>query len=200
MEHKRRTQAERSRASREALVAAARALFGERGFAAVGTAVIVEAAGLTRGALYHQFEDKTALFEAVLERTERGITEQVAAVLADDRGTAPLDLLLAGARAWLDACGTPDVQRIVLVDGPAVLGWERWRRIGREHGLGLTVAALEHAVAAGVVAVQPVEPLAHLLVGALDEAAMYVARAADPERARCEVDEVLRRLVLALAA
>jgi AcrR family transcriptional regulator len=200
MEHKRRTQAERSRASREALVTAARALFGERGFTAVGTSEIVARAGLTRGALYHQFEDKTALFVAVLEETERTITKQVASTLSADPGTEPLGLLLAGARAWLDACGRPDVQRIVLVDGPAVLGWERWRQMGRQHGLGLTISALDQAVATGAVAVQPVEPLAHVLVGALDEAAMYVARAADPGRARAEVDEVLRRLVLSLGA
>ncbi|MGY1752200.1 TetR/AcrR family transcriptional regulator [Blastococcus sp. SYSU D01042] len=200
MEHKRRTQVERSRASREALVVAGRRLFGARGYGAVGTGEIVAAAGLTRGALYHQFADKTALFVAVLERTEEEITAHVGQVLEHLTEADPLHSLVAGAEAWLDACAAPDVQRIVLVDGPAVLGWERWRAIGRHHGLGLTVAALEQAMAAGAITPQPVPPLAHVLVGALDEAAMFVARADDPTEARADVGRVLRRLVRSLAA
>lgn len=198
MEIKRRTQADRSRTSRSALVDAARTLFGRRGFAAVGTAEVVAAAGLTRGALYHQFADKTALFVAVLEQTEQEVSDHVARVIGQD--AEPLDALVAGAEAWLDACAAPDVQRIVLIDGPAVLGWDEWRRLGRRYGLGLTIAALQQAVETGAIAAQPVEPLAHVLVGALDEAALYVARSAHPEQARAEVGLVLRRLVRAVAA
>ena len=200
MQRKGRTQEQRSRASRAALVGAARALFAERGFAGVGTAELVVAAGLTRGALYHQFGDKTALFLAVLEQVEQELAQRVAQVLADSQAADAdaLDVLAAGAEAWLDACAAPDVQRIVLIDGPAVLGWERWRQVAQRHGLGLAMTALQQAVAAGAIPAQPVAPLAHVLVGALDEAALYVARADDPDTARAQVSAVLRRLVHSL--
>ena len=201
MQSKGRTQEQRSRASRAALVAAARSLFAERGFAGVGTAEVVSATGLTRGALYHQFGDKTGLFLAVLEQLEQEITERISMVLTDtqDAGrTDPLDVLVDGAEAWLNACAAPDVQRIVLLDGPAVLGWEQWREVGRRHGLGLTMAAVQQAINAGALPAQPVAPLAHVLVGALDEAALYIACAPDPGVARIEISRVLRRLVHSL--
>ena len=196
MERKSRTQVERSHASKAALVAAARALFAERGFADVGTGEIVAAAGLTRGALYHQFGDKQRLFVAVLEQVEQEVTDQVAAVLQS--GGDPLQQLVDGADAWLDACADTGVQQIVLVDGPAVLGWQRWREIGQRYGLGLTRAALEQAIAAGAIPAQPVAPLAHVLIGALDEAALFVSRADDPGLARTQMRQVLRRLVQGL--
>ena len=197
MEGKGRTQAERSRASRAALVAAGRTLFAERGFAEVGTSEIVAAAGLTRGALYHQFGDKQQLFLAVLEQVEQEISERIATVLGSG-GRDPLQLLMDGADAWLDACADTGVQRIVLVDAPAVLGWQRWREIGQRYGLGLTQAALEQAIAAGAIPPQPVTPLAHVLIGALDEAALFVSRADDPEAARAQTRQVLHRLVQGL--
>ena len=196
MERKGRTQVERSQTSKAALVAAARSLFAERGFADVGTGEIVAAAGLTRGALYHQFGDKQRLFVAVLEQVEHEVTDQVAAVLQS--GGDPLQQLVDGADAWLDACADTGVQQIVLVDGPAVLGWQRWREIGQRYGLGLTRAALEQAIAAGAIPAQPVAPLAHVLIGALDEAALFVSRAEDPELARTQMRQVLRRLVQGL--
>ena len=196
MERKGRTQVERSQTSKAALVAAARSLFAERGFADVGTGEIVAAAGLTRGALYHQFGDKQRLFVAVLEQVEQEVTDQVAAVLQS--GGDPLQQLVDGADAWLDACADTGVQQIVLVDGPAVLGWQRWREIGQRYGLGLTRAALEQAIAAGAIPAQPVAPLAHVLIGALDEAALFVSRAEDPELARTQMRQVLRRLVQGL--
>ena len=198
MKVNRRTQADRTAATRDALVRAARELFAESGYAAVGTEAIVHAAGVTRGALYHQFADKAALFAAVLEQVELEVTARIGELLAglDAAGTAdPAHVFEAGAEAWLDACADPAVQQIVLLDGPAVLGWTAWREAGQRHGLGLVVALLEAGVAAGTVPRQPVVPLAHVLVGALDEAALYVARAADPDAARAEMRPVLRRLV-----
>jgi AcrR family transcriptional regulator len=185
-----RTQSERSAATREALIAAARELFAERGYAAVGTEEIVRKAGLTRGALYHHFAGKRELFEAVYETIEGEVTERIAAdalVGASD----PLEALRAGARAFLDHCLEPEVQRIVLIDAPAVLGWERWREIGARYGLGLIEAALQAAIDAGEITPAPVKPLAHVLLGALDEAAMAVARADDPAAASDEMDVVL---------
>ncbi len=194
----RRTQADRSAATRSALVAAARRLFAAEGYAEVGTERIVQAAGVTRGALYHQFADKADLFAAVFEEVEAELTQRLAELMT----TAPPDdlraLLLAGADAWLDASMEPEVQRIVLLDGPAVLGWERWREIGLRYGLGLVTGALAAAVDSGAITAQPVEPLAHALIGALDEAALYVARAPDPAAARAAMGPVVERLVRAL--
>jgi AcrR family transcriptional regulator len=184
-----RTQSERSAATREALIAAARELFAERGYAAVGTEEIVRKAGLTRGALYHQFGGKRELFEAVYETIEREVTERIAADALV--GSDPLEALRAGARAFLDHCLEPDVQRIVLIDAPSVLGWERWREIGARYGLGLIEATLQAAIDAGAISPAPVKPLAHVLLGALDEAAMAVARAEDPAAASNEMDVVL---------
>ncbi|MBV9847781.1 MAG: TetR/AcrR family transcriptional regulator [Kutzneria sp.] len=199
MENKGRTQTERSETSRAALIAAARTLFAERGYASVSTPEIVAAAGLTRGALYHQFADKTALFQAVVERVEGEVMRRVQHVVGEGGGRDPLAALVSGAEAWLEACADPRVQRIVLIDAPAVLGWAHWREIGHRYGLGLVVATLRHAMDLGLIPDQPVAPLAHALVGAIDEAALYIAAAQEPGPARAEMAAVLRRLVRALA-
>ena len=189
---------ERSEATRAALIAAARPLFADRGFAGVGTEEIVRAAGVTRGALYHQFADKRELFAAVFEELEGELAQRTAAAAAASGTDDPLVALRVGSDAWLDACTEPEVQRIVLLDGPAVLGSERWREIGMRYGLGLVEAALQAAIEAGRLAPQPVRPLAHVLIGAVDEAALYVATADDPKAARAEVGAVLDRLLAGL--
>ncbi len=198
----RRTQAARTAATRAALVDAARQLFAEHGFGEVGTEQIAKAAGVTRGALYHQFSDKTELFAAVLEAVEVDLTAHLIAAVdgVAAGGGQPLDLLIAGADAWLDASAEPEVRRVALLDGPSVLGWERWREVGMRHGLGLVKALLTELMEAGGIPAQPIDPLAHTLVGALDEAALYVALADDPALARAEAGAVLRRFVRAIAA
>jgi AcrR family transcriptional regulator len=190
--------AAQSEATRAKLVRAGRRLFGKRGFADVGTEEIVRAAGVTRGALYHQFADKRELFAAVFEDTEAELIAEAArgAAATDDT----VEALRGGFVAWLEACSRPAVQRIVLVDAPAVLGWEEWRAIGERHGLGVTMAALRAGMDAGALAPQPLRPLAHVMVGALDEAALYVARAEDTDTARDEMTQVLDRLVDSLRA
>jgi len=196
----RRTQAERTESTRGALTEAARQLFAERGYAGVGTEEIVRAAGLTRGALYHHFDDKRSLFEAVYERIEAELAERIAAGALQANASSPLEAMRAGAEMFLDACTEPAVQQIVLLDGPAVLGWDRWREIAAEHGLGLIEATLQAALDAGAIAPQAVRPLAHVLMGALDEAAMLVARAEDPEAMRIEVGLTLNLLLDGLNA
>jgi AcrR family transcriptional regulator len=192
-------QEQRSRATREKLLTAARALFAARGYAAVGTEEIVRAAGVTRGALYHQFRDKEELFEAVFEEVEGETTQRIAdAALAG--ATDPLTALRAGARAFLTICAEPEVERIALLDAPAVLGWARWRAIGFRHGLGLVAATLQAGMDAGAIAPQPLTPLSHLLLATLDEGALLIARADDPATARAEVEVVIDRLVDGLAA
>src|SRR4051812_45728053 len=189
---------ERSRVTRERLLAHARELFAERGYAAVGTEEIVRAAGVTRGALYHQFRDKAALFEAVLGAGEGETTEAIAARAAGAED--PLQTLRLGGRAFLAICADPRVERILLLDAPAVLGSERWREIRLRHGLGLVTGLLDAGMQAGVIARQPVTALAHLLLGALDEGAQLVIAADDREATRAEVEEVIGRLLDGLAA
>jgi AcrR family transcriptional regulator len=196
----RRTQAERSQSTRAALTAAARQLFSARGYASVGTEEIVRAAGVSRGALYHHFAGKRELFEAVYEELEAELAERIAAGALSSPSLSPLDAMRAGAEMFLRASTEPEVQRIVLLDGPSVLGWDRWREIAAEHGLGLIEATLQAAIEAGAIAEQPVRPLAHVLMGALDEAAMLVARAEDPERMRRDVGRTVDRLLAALAS
>jgi AcrR family transcriptional regulator len=195
-----RTQAERSEATREALIEAARALFADRGYAAVGTEEIVRAAGVTRGALYHHFDGKRDLFEAVYERIEVELAQRIAGGALNAGAATPLEAMRAGAEMFLQAATEPEAQRIVLLDGPSVLGWDRWREIAAEHGLGLIEATLQAAIEAGAIAEQPVRPLAHVLMGALDEAAMLVARAEDPVRMRAEVGRTLDALLAGLSA
>jgi len=171
---------------------AARRLFTERGYDAVGTEEIVRAAGVTRGALYHHFGGKAELLEAVYERLEAESTERVARVVLGSELESPLEAMKAGAEAFLDECAEPELQRIVLHDAPAVLGWDRWREIAAANGLGLIEASLAAAIEAGEIRPLPVKQAAHLLLGALDEAAMLIARA--PAR-RAEVSAVLLALL-----
>jgi AcrR family transcriptional regulator len=199
MKDKPRTQAARSAATKDALVRAARPLFAVRGFADVPTEAIVRAAGVTRGAMYHQFADKTELFAAVFEAVEVDLTARIDAAVGAAGEDDPIALMRLGARSWLEACADPEVHRIALVEAPVVLGWERWREIGMRHGMGLVQGLLAYAIEVGRIRLQPVTPLAHVLIGALDEAALYVARAEDPDQARAEMNAVLDQLMDALA-
>ncbi|HEV2923986.1 MAG TPA: TetR/AcrR family transcriptional regulator [Solirubrobacteraceae bacterium] len=189
--------AAQSEATRAALIATARALFAERGYAGVGTEEIVRTAGVTRGALYHHFAGKKELFEAVYEDVERQLVEQIAAS-AISSAADPLEALHAGAQAFLDACEDPAVQQIALVDAPSVLGWEQWREIGLRYGFGLVRATVEAAMDAGLIERQPVDALSHLLLGAIDEGAMLIARADDDGTTREQVGATVKRLLESL--
>jgi AcrR family transcriptional regulator len=189
-----RTQTQRAETTRTALMDAARRLFTERGYDAVATEEIVRAAGVTRGALYHHFGGKADLLEAVYERLEAESTERVARIVLGSELESPLEAMKAGIEAFLDECAEPELQRIALHDAPAVLGWDRWREIAAANGLGLIEASLSAAIEAGEIRRLPVKPTAHLLLGALDEAAMLVARSENP-RSRAEVTTVLIALL-----
>jgi len=195
-----RKQADRSAATRAALIAAARPLFGERGYAGVGTGELAEAAGVTRGALYHQFADKRELFAAVFESVEQDLIERIAKRIAAASPGDPLGALAEGAEVLIDAVLEPDFRQIAALDAPGVLGWEEWRRISERYGLGLIVAGITGAIDEGAMSEQPVAPVAHLLLGALNEGAMYVAVAEDPDRARRETLAALQTILEALRA
>lgn len=194
----RRTQQERTAATRAALVATGRQLFGSEGYASIGTERVAREAGVSRGALYHQFADKAELFAAVLDQVEAEIAQRMLAASADPDPADTAALLLGGADAFLDACAEPDIQRIALIDGPSVLGWERWREICLHHSVGLVAALLADGMERGNIPRQPIEPLTHVLIGAVDEAALYVARAPSPTLARADIAKVLRQLAEAI--
>jgi AcrR family transcriptional regulator len=189
-----RTKAAQREATVAALTRAARELFAERGYASVGTEEIVRRAGVTRGALYHHFRGgKEELFRAVLVQITAETAQRVAGAARAE--SDPWEALGVGADAFLDACASPEVQRIVLTDGPSVLGWDVWRAIDREYGLQLIEDALRRAMDAGSVLSQPADALAQVLLGAVHEAAMVVAGADDPAAAREEMGRTLRRLL-----
>ncbi len=187
------TQAERTAATRHALLVAGRELFAAKGFAGTPREDIVERAGVTRGALHHHFGRKEDFFRAVFEQLEEEIGTRVIAAAA--QGSDPMDQLRLGGQAFLDAALDPSVQRIVLLDAPAVLGWEGWREVEAKHGLGMVMEGIRHVMEAGQIEKQPVEPLAHIVLAALNEAALLVASAEDPTETRRTVGNTIDRLL-----
>jgi AcrR family transcriptional regulator len=200
MEAIRRTQAERAAGTREALIAAARQLFAAHGFADVALETIVRAAGVTRGALYHHFADKTELFAAVFEQVEGELAARMGEAIVASNQTDPVTIMRLGVDFWLDASSDPEVQRIVLVDAPAVLGWARWTEIGNRYNIGFVRDLLAGAIEIGRIPPQPVEATALTMLGAMREATLYVARAEDHDHARQEAGAVMNRLMKALSA
>jgi AcrR family transcriptional regulator len=191
------TKAEQTERTRAALIDAGRALFASQGFAATSTEELVRTAGVTRGALYHHFRDKRDLFEAVYEAVESDLGARIASVLGGV--TEPMQVLRRGVAAFLDACVEPDVQRIALLEAPTVLGYDRWRELDQAHGLGLVRLALQNAMNAGAIRKAPIEPLAHVMFGALMEAGMLVAASATPTQTRREAGRVIEALLEGLA-
>jgi AcrR family transcriptional regulator len=180
--HTRRTQADRSAATRAALVAAATELFSSQGYASTPREDIVRAAGVTRGALYHHYADKADLFRAVFEAVEAGVMGRIgqAAMASDD----PIEQLRLGCRAYLDEALDPGVRRICIIDAPAVLDDATRREIATRYALGMVREVVAAAIDAGRMAPQPVEALAQLLLAAVMAGAQFVATAEDPSSAR----------------
>ncbi|MDN5854267.1 MAG: TetR/AcrR family transcriptional regulator [Actinomycetia bacterium] len=198
MKVSRRTQADRTAATRAALIKSGRRLFAEHGFAGVGTEALVRDADVSRGALYHHFGDKTELFADVLADVEGEVTESLAAVVLAEADGDFVVLMTRAFEAWLDACDSPDVQRIVLVDGPSVLGWVRWREICQPYILGLVESVLARGMADGALAPLPAKPLAHILLAVADEAALYVNAAEDRAAARGQILTIVEPLLRSL--
>jgi AcrR family transcriptional regulator len=195
MNSNRRTQAERSAATRDALVAAGRALFGARGYADVGTEEVVRAAGVSRGALYHHFADKAELFAAVLQSVEETANARVIAAVTAAGPDDPIAAMQLGTAAFLDICTEPEMARIMLIDAPAVLGAQGGSDPGNESDIGLVMQLITRGIELGRIRPQPVVPLARILLGALREAALFLASAPDPAAARDQVGAVLNRII-----
>jgi len=187
---------EKGKATRERLVATARELFGRDGFEATSVEAVLGEAGVARGSLYHHFESKTALFDAVLNQVVGEIAEQAAeaARVHDD----PVEGLRAGCGAWLRMALDPAVQQITLVDAPAVVGWSRWRELDEQHTLGGVRRSLQHIAESGRLPADQVDLLAHMLLASVSEAALLIPRADDPEAAlaagQAAFDTLLDRL------
>jgi AcrR family transcriptional regulator len=174
------------------LLDAARSLFAEKGYHGAAAEEIVGGAGLTRGALYHHFEDKKDLFRVVVDEIEGEIDEEIEA--AERAQSGLLEAVMAGYRAFLDAVLDPEMRRTFFLEGPSVLGWE-WREIDARHAVGKIEEGLEALIAEGLMEPQPISPLARLINGALLEAAFFVTASDDPEAARDEVWGSMERLV-----
>ena len=182
------SQQDRRDATRGALLAAGRRLFAERGFADVPADEIVSAAGVTRGALHHHFGDKRGLFRTVFEQLEGEIVDDHGRLV----GEGADELVPRALAAFLDICERPDVRRIALTDAPAVLGWQTWREIEAEHGLGLLTAMLTDSPTVSEATPAPV--LAQLVLGSITEAALLIAHAEDRAAARKQAEAALLAL------
>ena len=171
-------------------------MFVSKGYFATGTEEIVAKADVgTRGALYHHFADKQDLFRSVFHQVQADLA---AATTVNERDDA-LDLLTAALQQFLDASANNlDVQQVLLIDGPAALGWEQWRNLEAEYGLGAITAMLDAAVAQQVIASQPTGPLAHMLLAAVDEAALYIANSPNRHEAHDQARQALARLLAGL--
>jgi AcrR family transcriptional regulator len=189
--------AAQGRATRGQLIDVATSLFADQGYGGTSIEAVLAAAGVSRGALYHHFAGKEALFTAVLEAVSDRVTAEVTEAIRDC--TDPLDTLRTAALAWIDLAGDPVVQRIMLVDAPSVLGWEEWRAMDEGRTLGAMRAMLQEVSDSGGLPQELVEPFSHMILAAIDEAAMVVARAPDSRTAVAEgrqaVEELLSRLL-----
>ncbi|MET0627004.1 MAG: TetR/AcrR family transcriptional regulator [Acidimicrobiia bacterium] len=191
----RQAKAEETRAR---VVATARKLFAEHGYFSTGTTQIVEAAGVgTRGALYHHFESKDALFLAVFEEIEIDLGAKVGVTITGDTWLERLDQATSG---FLDASLEPEVRRVLLIDGPAVLGWDTWREIEARHGLGAFRYMLDEGMKEGSIRAVDADTMAHLLLSVVDEAALFIAHAEDPAEARVTAGASVATLVAGLTA
>ena len=192
------TQAERTEATRGRLISTARRLFAEKGFAATSTEEILSEAAVSRGALYHHFPSKTDLFQAAFEQVEDEVTAQVLQAATKDGETDPMRILQVGFGAFLDQCLNPEVQRIVMLDGPTVLGWDLWHELDERYAFGTLKTVLTVAADTGRIEESAIEPLSHLLLGAIMQAGMVVARSDDPLTAKRAMTDTFAGIVSAL--
>jgi AcrR family transcriptional regulator len=200
MPHKKvKAKAARSRATIEKLVEVAFAEFSQKGYANVATEIIVQKAGVTRGALYHHFEGKKALFFAVFQEAQKEIGRRIEkhAEAAQD----PWNQLVAGCRAFLQAFTDPALQQIVVIDAPAVLDWNTYREVDESmpgSGFSLLKDGIEELLHHNLIRPLSKEALAHLLSGSMDEAAVWIARSDNPEQALVDAQCVMERLLSGL--
>jgi AcrR family transcriptional regulator len=176
--------AAQGRATRDQLIEVATGLFAEHGYEGTSVEAVLSAAGVSRGALYHHFAGKEALFEAVVQAASDGVMLRLVAAIAGI--TDPVVALETSAVAWIGLAVDPVIQRVVLVDAPSVLGWEHWRDMDNGRTLGAVRELLQAVSDSGRLPAGLVGPFAHMILAALDEMALVVARAEDSEAALAE--------------
>ena len=184
---------DQGRVTREHVFEVATRLFAERGYEATSIDAVLAESGVSRGSLYHHFASKEALFEAAFAAVETSVGEQVIAAVAGSSDAT--DELRAGCRAWIRLAGDPVVQRIVLIDAPAVLGWERWREIEEHYALGLLKAAMQAEADEGRVRGDLVDVFAHMLLATMNELALLIARADDQATAQRIAVDAMEQLL-----
>ena len=192
------TKAEQRTVTTTKLVAISRTLFAELGYAQTPTEEIVRRAGVTRGALYHHFENKEGLFHAVVAAVQQDVAQRI--MTAADTAADLWDQLFAGCRAFLEVSLDPEVRRILLLDAPAVLGWEKWRALDAQHSMQTLDWILTALVQEGRIHVASIPAAVHLLSGAMNEAALWIAQAEQPEKALDEAMATLAQLLTGLQA
>ena len=190
--------AEHSSDTRTALVVSARRLFAAQGYDGTGTEQIVADARVTRGALYHHFRDKADLFRAVMAEAAGSVAQRLIDEQLASEAPSPLAEIQAGISAYLDVCVGGDFQRIVLVDGPRVLGSDAWDELVERYGRGILEEWLDRCVEAGDLQPVPVRALARLLIAMLTEASLAIARSSAPAGTRAEFGTVLDRVLTGL--
>jgi len=184
-----RRQAERSDATRRRIIAAARGLFAEHGYDATSLEALTMRAGVSKGALYHHYADKSDVLAAAYEDLEHELSERLVTVAS---GSAdPVEALRAGCHEFLDACRDPAIRRLALVDAPAHLGWERWREIDAQYGLGLLRVGLQAIADSGRGVQDQIDERAHLLLAALMEGSLLIAQAEDAAGARAAIGRLV---------
>jgi len=190
------TKAEQRTETRRRLISIARAQFTAHGYAQTSTEAIVQLAGVTRGALYHHFGNKEGLFTAVVAEVQRDVAQRVAE--ASRVTQHPWDQLILGCHAFLRASLEPDVQRIMLLDGPATISWDAWRKMDAENAMRLLEAGIRELADMHIIEVASVMAATHLLSGAMNEAVLWIARSHQPLQALDETITALEQLLAGL--
>ncbi|WP_327152118.1 TetR/AcrR family transcriptional regulator [Nocardia sp. NBC_01329] len=184
--------------TRRALLETAARLFAEREYVDLSAEELVRTAGLTRGALYHHFDGKKGLFEAVVDELEDRAAQRIRAAI--DTATDPFERVDRSLEAFLDVCVEPDYRHIVLLQGPIALGWRRWREVDRRHLSNLVLEGARNLLDTGLIQPHPPELLASALYGALTEMSLTIAESDDIEKGRAEAAAVARALLSGLTA
>jgi AcrR family transcriptional regulator len=187
------TKAAQREATTKRLLEVARQQFTKHGYAQTATEAIVDEAGVTRGALYHHFESKEGLFKAVVEVVQKDVASRIEAAVS--KSNDPWQQLLIGCKTFLTASMDADIQQIMLLDAPAVLGFETWREIDSQNSMRLLRESVQELVDKKVIRTPSVEAFTHLLSGAMNEAALWVARSANPKQTLQEATKTLEHLL-----
>jgi AcrR family transcriptional regulator len=187
------TKAAQREATTKRLLEIARVHFTKHGYAQTATEKIVEEAGVTRGALYHHFGSKDGLFKAVVETVQQDVAAEIEKAIS--KTNDPWEQLLIGCKTFLTASMDADIQQIMLLDAPAVLGFETWREIDSQNSMRLLQESVQELVDKKIIQTPSVEAFTHLLSGAMNEAALWVARSKNPKQTLTEATKTLEHLL-----